>query len=305
VSAGTPADQVTPEKIAAYTAELQGRVGSVTVYGSIYKLRRAAELLNPSLDLCWLRELEKDLDFLKQPKSKYPRLVDTTAVVEAGLTLLHEAEIVAEASPYRSVTSRSREARRRARGAADRVALTRAVLARNGLMIALLALCPTRLKNFAALELGTSVAKFGSSWWLVIEPSETKQGRPEERPIPDLLTPHLRRYLAHYRPVLCRGQFPVNSGPFWISAESGEAMPYSGVEVAIRRTTWAALGVAVGPHMFRTSGGTAAAVLAPQYPGLASALLQHVDPRLTEQHYNRATAQSAAQTYAKVLKELE
>jgi hypothetical protein len=148
-SAGMPADQATPENVAAYLAELEGRVGSVTVYGSIYKLRRAAELLNPSLDLGWLRELEKDLDLLKQPKSKYPRLVDTAAIVEAGLTLLHEAEIVPKASPYRSITSRSREARRRAGGAADRVALNQAVLARNGLMMALLALCPTRLKNFA------------------------------------------------------------------------------------------------------------------------------------------------------------
>ena len=133
---------------------------------------------------------------------------------------------------------------------------------------------------------------------------QTKQGRPEERPVPDLLTPHLNRYIAHHRPVLCRGRLPVDAGPLWISAESGVGMPYNGVEKAIRTSTEAALGIAIGPHMFRTSGGTSAAVLAPEQPGLASALLQHVDPRVTEQHYNRATAHGAAEAYADVLRNI-
>jgi integrase len=81
-------------------------------------------------------------------------------------------------------------------------------------------------------------------------------------------------------------------------------MPYAGVEKAIRTTTEAALGVAIGAHMFRTSGGTTAAVLAPQHPRLASALLQHVDARVTEQHYNRATGHSAAKAFAEVLRSI-
>ena len=154
LSGGTAADQVTPANVAFYLEELKGRVGSVTVYGSISKLRRMAELLNPELDLAWLRDIEADLDIVKQPKSKMAKLVDTSVLVEVGLTLLHEAELEPEVSPYRSVTLQSREALRRARGAADRAALNRAVLARDGLIVALLALCPVRLKNLAGLELG-------------------------------------------------------------------------------------------------------------------------------------------------------
>src|SRR4051794_8824416 len=37
---------VTPANVAAYLAELNSRVASVTVYGSIYKLRRACELID-------------------------------------------------------------------------------------------------------------------------------------------------------------------------------------------------------------------------------------------------------------------
>ena len=52
---------VTPENVKAFVQELDGRVGSVTVYGSIYKLRRASQLLDPKRDMTWLTEIEKDL----------------------------------------------------------------------------------------------------------------------------------------------------------------------------------------------------------------------------------------------------
>src|SRR6267142_1073304 len=56
-AAGT---HVTPENVAAYLQELTARVGSVTVQGSIYKLRRACELIDPTRDLSWLTDIEKD-----------------------------------------------------------------------------------------------------------------------------------------------------------------------------------------------------------------------------------------------------
>ena len=52
---------MTPDRVDRFLAELQARVGSVTVYGSIYKLRRMAELLAPGRDFTWLTEIEKDL----------------------------------------------------------------------------------------------------------------------------------------------------------------------------------------------------------------------------------------------------
>jgi hypothetical protein len=39
---------------------MRARVGSATVYGSIYKLRRVAQLLVPGRDFTWLIEVEKD-----------------------------------------------------------------------------------------------------------------------------------------------------------------------------------------------------------------------------------------------------
>lgn len=301
LSGGTAADQVTPANVSSYLEALRNRVGSVTVYGSISKLRRMAELLNPALDLAWLRDIEADLDLMKQPKSKMSKLVDTSSLVEAGLTLLYEAELEPDVSPYRSITLQSREALRRARGAADRAALNRAVLARDGLIVALLALCPIRLQNFAALELGRSLVNIGDCWWIVLDPEQTKSARPDERPVPELLSPHTDRYLSHHRAVLGRGQLDAKAGAVWISSADGNACSYAGVEHVIRRTTRRTLGIEIGPHMFRACAATTASAQATHLPGLASALLQHVDPRVTERHYNRATAHDAAKAYAKVL----
>ncbi len=302
LSTGEPAGQVRPEHVEAYLAELQGRVGSVTVYRSIQKLRRAAELIARDKDLEWLREIENDLDFLKTPRSKYPRLVTTTALVEAGLTLLAEAEIKPQEPAYRSLRREGWAALRRARGAAEREPLSRAVLARNGLMLALLALCPIRIKNFAALQIGMSVQKVGSTWWIVLTPDETKSRRADERPVPELLTPALDLYVGHHRSILARRKLQPSSGALWVSSQTGDPMPQSSVEGAIRHATEMTLGIEVGPHMFRTAAATSAAIRASKLPGLASAVLQHVEPRITEQHYNRASSHQAAQAYAATLR---
>src|SRR5262249_18621425 len=89
--ASDAAAHVTCANVEAYIAELKDRVGSVTLYNCIYKLRRASELLVPSRRLSWLAELEKDLALVMEPRSKFDRLVFSHRLVEAGLTLLTEA----------------------------------------------------------------------------------------------------------------------------------------------------------------------------------------------------------------------
>jgi hypothetical protein len=109
------AAQVTPTNVAAYIDELTGRVRSVTTYNCIYHLRRAAELLAPTIDFSWLAEVEKDLALVIKPRSKWDRLVLAERLVEAGLTLIVEAQQLADNE------------------------FARARRVRNGLMIALLA----------------------------------------------------------------------------------------------------------------------------------------------------------------------
>ncbi len=128
--------QVAPEAIAPLIAELKARVSSVTLSKTIYKVRRAAECIAPHLDLAWLAEIGKDLALLERPKEDFARIVAPERLVEAGLTLIREAE---------RDTKGSR--------------LKRAVVVRNGLMVALLAFCPVRLRNFASLKIGQTFVR--------------------------------------------------------------------------------------------------------------------------------------------------
>lgn len=173
--------QVTSENVDPYVAELKNRVSSVTVYGSIQKLRRFVQLIAPGGDLSWLIDIERQLYSERRPRSKWHRVVTTDILVDAGRTLMADAEI------------------------AQRPELTRARMFRNGLMVALLAYCPIRLKNFTALEIGRSFVNVDGTWWIVLTAAETKEKREDERPIPEDLKSSIERYLQFYRPVLARG----------------------------------------------------------------------------------------------------
>ena len=196
-------------------------------------------------------------------------------------------------------------------------------------MIALLALCPIHLKNFAALELRASFRRIGTRWWIVLDRKDTKSGRPDERRAPRDLDAAIEAYLLVHRPVLAATNMgsgiaaldtqdrlpnPPNAkagradplaniaGPLWLSSNTGERMSYSPVERAITETTRLTLGVAVSPHLFRSCAATAIYANFGDNPNLVSAVLQHTDRRVTEAHYNRASSAQAARQYAEVLK---
>jgi integrase len=267
---------VTPENVGAYLQELTARVGSVTVQGSIYKLRRACELIDSARDLSWLIDLENDLALVMRPRSKSNRWVLTEALVEAGLTLIAEAE-------NSSKTSK----------------LARARQVRNGLMVAMLAMHPIRLKNFASLKVGRNFVEIKGSWWIALSAAETKEDRPDERRIDDLLQPALNRYLKKYRPLLAGTDQPTAA--LWLSSNDGEPMSYAGVERVITETARSTIGVAVSPHLFRTAIASSAAIHGGARPHLASALLHHTDHGVTEAHYNRASSLSAAKSFREII----
>jgi integrase len=271
------AAQVTSPSVDAYIADLNARARSVTVWNCIYKLRRAAELLAPSADFSWLAEIEKDLALLMEPRSKFDRLIFTGPLVEAGLTLVAEAEAFANTD------------------------LARGRGVRNGVMIALLALCPIRLKNFVALEIGRTFREIHGKWWITLPSISTKSHRPDERSVPALLNRCIDVYLNQSRPVLLGSRPPTNA--LWVSSTTGLPMTTKNIGTLISKITLETIGVDVSPHLFRTAAASTAAAYGGNTPHLASALLNHTDPRVTEEHYNRASSVSAAAAYARIISE--
>ena len=107
-----------------------------------------------------------------QSKSKLDRIIFAERLVEAGLTLIENAKQFAHAD------------------------FVRARAIRNGLMLALLTICPIRPKNFAALEIDKTFKQVRGRWWVTISATETKSRQQrEERPIAVWLTPYINLYL--------------------------------------------------------------------------------------------------------------
>jgi integrase len=179
--------------------------------------------------------------------------------------------------------------------------LARARGIRNGLMIALLGVCPIRPKNFAALEIGDTFKEIHERWWIALPGDITKTGRRDERCVPAWLNRCIDIYLDQSRPVLLRSGLHTNA--LWISSTTGRSMTTKNMGTLISKITLETLGVDVSPHLFRTAAASTAAMYGGNTPHLASALLNHTDPRVTEEHYNRASAVSAAATYAAIVSE--
>jgi site-specific recombinase XerD len=269
------AAQVTLKNVQAYIADLAARVRSVTVYNAIYKLRRAAELLAPNSDFKWLASIESDLALVMEPRSKFDRLVFSGQLVKAGLTLIAEAQEFTH----------------------DDIARARGI--RNGFMIALLAVCPIRLRNFAALEIGNSFKQIAGRWWIALPSVNTKSKRPDERCVPEWLNGSIGAYLVEARPVLIGSASSTDA--LWISSTTGRAMTKKNLGLLISKITLRTLGVNISPHLFRTAAASTAATYGPEIPHLASAVLNHTDPRITEEHYNRASTVSASKVYAEIV----
>jgi len=274
------AANVTPENVDVYVAEAKARMSSTTVHVSICCLRRAARYMVPGLELGWLNEIAKDLAVVAHPRSKFDRLVLPERLIEAGLALFQDAE-----------------------NSHTMTKLAQASQVRNGLMLAMLGFHPIRRKNFAALEIGRSLVKIRGRWWIVLSAAETKENRADERRVNKLLMPFIDRYLDQYRPVLIRPDSPPSA--FWLSSRHAARIADKYVATLIGATTLSTVGVKLSPHLFRTSAASAAAVYGGDNPYLGSAVLHNADPRVTLEHYNRATSLTAAESFRQLIRQYE
>src|SRR5262249_14221531 len=154
------------------------------------RLCRVAHILSPHRDFDWLRKLEAELKLEMRPRNRTDRIINQQRLWKLGLDLIARAE----QSP-------------------DLTLLRRARLYRDGLMIALLSVCPIRLKNLASLEVGRHIRKCGDEWWLILDETETKSGRPDERPIPGELGSHIERWLGYWTSAQPFSSMPIPVRP--------------------------------------------------------------------------------------------
>ena len=117
------------------------------------------------------------------------------------------------------------------------------------------------------------------------------------------LNPYIELYLNEARPILLTGSEDKETQAFWISSKTRSPMTKRKVGSLVTQITQETVGIAISPHLFRTSDATTAADAMSDMPYFASALLGHSNPRITDEHYKRNSSLNVQNDYAQMIRQ--
>ncbi|HQT59667.1 MULTISPECIES: hypothetical protein [unclassified Acidiphilium] len=268
-----PADRVIAPRVRAYLALLR-EVGlsDFSIVGLFADLRTALRVMAPERDFAWLTNpCGASLRSRLPMKRRDFEVPSSLILYEWGVDLMH--------------------------GALDlRGDVRRRVQYRDGLLIAIFAARARRHRAMAGLHLGREVIRHGDAYRVIIPPELIKGGarhkKCDEFSLPVALTAYVDRYLEIERQELLAGEA---HDAFWVNWD-GAPLGYRGIDKRIRWLSVKKFGFAFGPHRFRYSAATSAAIDAASLPGLGAAML-NITGEVAERHYNRAKQVDAAEKY--------
>jgi len=270
-AAETPSDRVTPERLDAYVAFLQGLGNAnATVLGRFTELWMALRIMDPAWDPRRLSDRGgQGLRAYLQVRPRRIAVHDPAVLHDWGVELMEQALL-------------------------DQDDRTRRTGLRTGLMIALQSLQALRLGSLAQLELGASLLQEEGQWWIRLAASQVKNNRALDAPWPEHLVPWLERYLAVERQELLAGG---TSRHLWINRE-GQPLGEAGITWCIRTASAERFGEwgAFGSHRFRHCLGTVLPLQMPEHAAIAAAIL-NVGAKVVVSNYTRGSTVLAARAY--------
>lgn len=295
IDTSSPEDLVTQDLVSKYILDLLNSRSSMTVYNRIQELYDCIRIMTPHLPKKhweWLKNAWMNLRSDAYPaRNKLLRLKEADQLEGLGFKLMSEAE----------------EAHKRNYRDGDGLTeIQRALMFRDGLMIALLIRRPFRIENFYSLTIGRNllIDQTGSSF--IFKASEMKGKRSVSIPFPQNLNAALKRYLDHYRPTLLSGSSNTRASTnnaLWIS-RYGTALTQGPLRVAIYKRTEAEFGVRIPPHWFRDSAVTTMIRDTPESAKITGLILGHTSPDIVQKHYNQAQMIHASRRHYQTIREL-
>ncbi len=271
-----PGARVTRERVELYLAMLEGlQSAPYTIATRIRGLADAIRVMEPAGEWHWLVRAANRAQARATPvKDVAGRLQPAEEVLQLGLDMMEAAD------------------HSRFRGNHDR-----AILFRDGLILAALVLRPVRISNYAGIIVGGQLRRAGDGWQLVFSSEETKTRRALEFPWPDGLAPSLERYLDHHRPMLFQGKNPKkDTNALWV-ATGGAALSTSELTRRITMRTADEFGTGINPHSFRDIAATTIATEDPENITGVPSVLGHTRLETSERHYNKAKMVDATCRY--------
>ncbi|MBC8338702.1 MAG: site-specific integrase [Rhodospirillales bacterium] len=274
-----PMERITPARIGAYIKNLEGSVASSSTFVYILDLLQLAKAVAPDKDWTWFTNIKNRLWARTKPaKDKTRRIRSSVDLFQLGLDLMDSAAgIKCRYNPLASETQ-----------------------FRDGLMIALLAARPLRLKNLATIEIGLHLIKVDGVYWLRFDADEVKNHKHIEVPVPEILTPLIEQYCAIHRLKLLGTS---TSNCFWIS-RLGRQLSQSTIHYHIKNRTQKAFGVSLSPHLFRDCAATSVAIEDPRHVRIAKNVLGHHSLATTQRYYDQSEMLAAGRTYQSALSNL-
>jgi hypothetical protein len=141
--------------------------------------RGALRLICPGVDWSWLLTITKRIKAAAPRKPRKYHLVTSEQLYALGIELMDHA--ITNCNATKSMSK------------------AHAFPYRNGLMIALLALIPLRLRTLGALRIGKHLVRSGDLWALDIPAEDIKTKRPLDCPISAELSGRIDLYLNQFR----------------------------------------------------------------------------------------------------------
>ncbi len=274
-----PLGRITPERIKTYIQDMQDNSAPLTRFVYVLDLLRFVQVAAPGMNWEWLKRIKNRLWARAIPaRDKAPLIRNSRDLFELGLNLINEAS---------GITSRYNP-------------LQAEVQSRDGLLIALLAARPIRLKNLTAIEIGRQLIRIDTLYWLVFEANEVKNRRHIEVPIPEILTSYIDDYLSYSRPNLLLGNA---SERLWISRR-GSDLTCNSVRRQIKLHTEEAFGKAITPHLFRDCAATSIAIHDPEHVWITTNILGHNTLATSQKYYDQSRMLDAGRHYQSTISDL-
>ena len=176
----------------------------------------------------------------------------------------------------------------------------RPVRFRDGLMVGLLIARPVRVRAFMGIEIDKQLVALDDGFRLQFGAKDMKDRKARDFLLPAALVDPMRRYLAHYRPLLLRGN---RTSKLWASRLGGP-LTTGGFTAHLAHITERAFGKAFRPHAFRHIAATSIAEVDPVHVNITASLLGHATLAMAEKHYNRASGVKAAASYQEMVRGL-
>lgn len=292
-----PEDLVTRDYVQMFIDDMAASSSTMTIYNHIQELYDTITNITPhktKSNWIWLKAAWQNLRNDAVPvRNKLPALKEADQLEALGLKLMCDAE----AAPERNYN--------RAEGLTG---LQRALMYRDGLMVALLIRRPFRINNFYALTIGTNFLIEETGITFDFQAREMKGKRSMTVPFPSKLLPYLERYIHHYRPILLTTSAKAKVvqshssriDVLWISRD-GTALTQGPLRIAIKKRTEQEFGLSIPPHWFRDAAVTTLIRDKPESAKITGAILGHTDHTIVQKHYNQSQMIHASRIHYKTI----